>query len=494
MGKTTGFMEYEREAPPKIKPTERVKNWQEFQLIMPEEKLQEQGARCMDCAIPFCQAGTTMEGSGEIGCPVYNLIPEWNDLVYRGQWKEALTRLHKTNNFPEFTGRVCPAPCEGSCTVALNDDPVTIKSIEFNIVERGFQEGWITAEPPKSRTGKTVAVVGSGPAGLAAAAQLNKAGHRVTVFEKDDRIGGLLTYGIPDVKLSYHIIKRRLDIMEEEGVEFVTNADIGLNYPEEDLNRDFDSVLLCTGAQVHRDVPAEGRGLNGIHYAMDFLRSNTKSLLDSEHEDDNYISAKDRDVIVIGGGDTGVDCITTSIRHGCNSLIQFDIHPEKGVERPEDNPWPLYPVVYGQEEGHKEAETVFGEDPRTYKVMTKKFVGDKNGRVKELHTVDVDTVYEDGKKMRKEIPGTERVWKADLVFLAVGFTGPEQNLLEKMEIETDERSTVDAEYGSYQTNREHVFAAGDNRRGQSLVVWAIHEGREAARECDRYLMGITNLP
>ncbi|MFD2704502.1 glutamate synthase subunit beta [Salibacterium lacus] len=494
MGKTTGFMEYEREAPPKVKPMERIKNWQEFQLIMPEEKLQEQGARCMDCAIPFCQAGTTMEGSGEIGCPVYNLIPEWNDLVYRGQWKEALARLHKTNNFPEFTGRVCPAPCEGSCTVALNDDPVTIKSIEFNIVERGFQEGWITAEPPKKRTGKKVAVVGSGPAGLAAAAQLNKAGHQVTVFEKDDRIGGLLTYGIPDVKLSYHIIKRRLDIMEEEGVEFVTNADIGLNYPEEDLNRDFDSVILCTGAQVHRDVPAEGRGLDGIHYAMDFLRSNTKSLLDSEHEDDDYISAEGRDVIVIGGGDTGVDCITTSIRHGCNSLIQFDIHPEKGAARPEDNPWPLYPIVYGREEGHKEAEAVFGDDPRTYKVMTKKFVGDKNGRVKELHTVDVDTVYEDGKKVRKEIPGTERVWKADLVFLAVGFTGPEQDLLEKMEIETDERSTVDAEYGVYQTSKDHIFAAGDNRRGQSLVVWAIHEGREAARECDRHLMGTTNLP
>ncbi|SDH05522.1 glutamate synthase (NADH) small subunit [Alteribacillus persepolensis] len=493
MGKPTGFMEYTREAPPKKSPLERVKNWQEFQIIMPEEKVQAQGARCMDCAVPFCQTGTTMEGSEEIGCPVYNLIPEWNDLVYRGKWKQALERLHKTNNFPEFTGRVCPAPCEGSCTVALNDDPVTIKSIEYHIVEKGFKEGWIQPSPPKKRTGKKVAVIGSGPAGLAAAAQLNKAGHTVTVFEKDDRIGGLLTYGIPDVKLSYHVIERRLHLLEEEGVTFVTNTEIGSDYPSDKLNKEFDAVILCTGSQVHRDVPAEGRGLDGIHYAMDFLRANTKSLLDSQHEDGDYISAKGKDVIVIGGGDTGVDCITTSLRHECNSLIQFDIHPEKGTERGEDNPWPLYPQVYTQEEGHKEAQAVFGDDPRAYKVMTKKFVGDENGNVKELHTVEVDTVYENGKKVRKEIPGTEKVWKADLVFLAIGFTGPEQELLEQMKIETDGRSNVAAEYGKYRTNQEGVFAAGDNRRGQSLVVWAIHEGREAARECDKYLMGSTHL-
>ncbi|MFB5661740.1 glutamate synthase subunit beta [Alteribacillus sp. HJP-4] len=494
MGKPTGFMEYKRENPAKQDPFARVKNWQEFQIIMPEKKVEEQGARCMDCAIPFCQAGTTMEGSGEIGCPVYNLIPEWNDLVYRGNWKEALERLHKTNNFPEFTGRVCPAPCEGSCTVALNDDPVSIKTIEFHIVEKGFKEGWINPEPPKSRTGKKVAVIGSGPAGLAAAAQLNKAGHSVTVFEKDDRIGGLLTYGIPDVKLPYDVVMRRVSIMEEEGIEFVTSTEIGKDYPAEVLNNDFDSVVLCTGAQVHRDVPAQGRGLDGIYYAMDFLRSNTKSLLDSEHADGNYISAEDRDVIVIGGGDTGVDCITTSLRHGCNSLTQFDIHPEKSTDRTDNNPWPLFPVVYTKEEGHKEAEAVFGDDPRAYKVMTKKFVGDENGRVKELHTIEVDTIYENGEKIRKEIPGTEKVWKADLVLLAIGFTGPEQELLDQMEIKRDNRSSVEAEYGKYATNKEGVYAAGDSRRGQSLVVWAIHEGREAAREVDRFLMGSSNLP
>ncbi|WP_298785863.1 glutamate synthase subunit beta [uncultured Marinococcus sp.] len=493
MGKPTGFLEYKREAPSKLDPLERVKNWQEFQVMMPEDKLQEQGARCMDCAIPFCQAGTSMVGSDEIGCPVYNLIPEWNDLVYRGKWQEALTRLHKTNNFPEFTGRVCPAPCEGSCTVAINDDPVTIKSIEYHIVEKGFKEGWITADPPKSRTGKKVAVIGSGPAGLAAAQQLNRAGHMVTVFEKDDRIGGLLAYGIPEVKLENETITRRTDIMEEEGIEFRTSVDVGKDITSEQLDEEYDSVILCTGAQNHRDVPAEGRGLKGIHYAMDFLRGNTKSLLDSNLEDGRYISAKDKHVIVIGGGDTGVDCITTSLRHNCASLTQFDINKEKDNDRPEDNPWPLYPLVYKQEDGHKEAAALQGEDPRAYKVMTKKFVGNEKGQVKEIHTVEVETVFEDGKKVRHEVPGTERVWKADLVLLAVGFTGPEQELLEQMEVERTERSTVNAEYGSYVTNHENVFAAGDNRRGQSLVVWAIHEGREAARECDRFLMGTTNL-
>ncbi|MFC5714299.1 glutamate synthase subunit beta [Thalassorhabdus alkalitolerans] len=494
MGKSTGFMEYKREAPAKKDPLARVKNWQEFTILMPEDKLSEQGARCMDCAIPFCQAGTTMDGSAEIGCPVHNLIPEWNDLVYRGKWKEALERLHKTNNFPEFTGRVCPAPCEGSCTVAISDDPVSIKSIEFHIVEKGFKEGWIKPEPPKKRTGKKVAVIGSGPAGLAAAAQLNKAGHTVTVFEKDDRVGGLLTYGIPDVKLSFEVLQRRVRLLEEEGITFVTNTEIGKDYPAEKLNEEFDSTILCTGAQVPRDVPAKGRDLKGIHYAMEFLKKNTKSLLDSNHQDQNYLSAKGKNVIVIGGGDTGVDCITTSLRHGCESLVQFDIHPEKNKDREPLNPWPLFPVVYSQEDGHKEAEAVFGKDPRAYKLQTTKFVGDENGNVKELHTVEVDTVYENGKKLRKEIPGTERAWKADLVLLAIGFTGPEKHLLDELKVETTERSTVDAEYGKYSTNVEGVFAAGDNRRGQSLVVWAIHEGREAAREVDRYLMGSSNLP
>jgi glutamate synthase (NADPH) small chain len=495
MGKPTGFMEYKRESPAKKDPFERTKNWQEFQLLMPEAKLREQGARCMDCGVPFCQAGTSIPGSADIGCPVYNLIPEWNDLVYRGKWREALERLHKTNNFPEFTGRVCPAPCEGSCTVAISDDPVSIKSIEYHIVERGFQEGWITALPPKQRTGKKVAVVGSGPAGLAAAAQLNKAGHLVTVFEREDRIGGLLTYGIPDVKLAYQVVERRVKILEEEGVSFKPNTAVGTDITSEELEQEFDAVILCTGATKPREVEVEGHSLKGIHFAMDFLTANTKSLLNSEHRDANYISAKDQHVIVIGGGDTGADCITTSVRHGAASITQFDINRQKGEDRTADNPWPLFPYVHQIEDGHKEAFAVYGEDPRAYQLMTTKFVGDENGHVKELHTIAVETtLQEDGVKLRTPIKGSEKVWKADLVLLAVGFTGPEQELIDQMQLETTKRQTVKAEYGQYSTNKAGVFAAGDNRRGQSLVVWAIHEGREAARECDRYLMGSSNLP
>ncbi|MCL7745983.1 glutamate synthase subunit beta [Halalkalibacter alkaliphilus] len=495
MGKPTGFIEYKRENPTKRDPFERTKSWKEFQILMPEPALRQQGARCMDCGVPFCQTGTTMDGSGEIGCPVYNLIPEWNDLVYRGKWKEALERLHKTNNFPEFTGRVCPAPCEGSCTVAISDDAVSIKSIEYHIVERGFQEGWIVPQTPSKRTGKKVAVVGSGPAGLSAAAQLNKAGHSVTVFEREDRIGGLLTYGIPDVKLANHIVERRVKILEEEGITFKTNVEIGKDISAAQLKKDFDSVLLCTGATKPRDVEVEGRELKGIHYAMDFLTANTKSLLDSNHEDGNYISAKDKNVIVIGGGDTGVDCITTSVRHGAKSITQFDINRQKPDERSDKNPWPLFPIIHTVEDGQKEAKAVYGTDPRSYQVSTTKFVGDKDGNVKEIHTIGVETTIDDkGRKIRTPIPGTEKVWPADLVFLAIGFTGPEERIIEELSIETTSRSTIEAEYGKYMTSVPGVFAAGDNRRGQSLVVWAIHEGREAARECDRYLMGSSNLP
>ncbi|WP_088102140.1 glutamate synthase subunit beta [Halalkalibacter urbisdiaboli] len=495
MGKATGFMEYKREAPSKRDPFERTKNWQEFQILMPEAALRQQGARCMDCGIPFCQTGTTIPGAGDVGCPVYNLIPEWNDLVYRGKWKEALERLHKTNNFPEFTGRVCPAPCEGSCTVALNDDAVTIKSMEYHIVERGFQEGWIKPNPPQKRTGKKVAVVGSGPAGLAAAAQLNKAGHTVTVFERDDRVGGLLSYGIPEVKLANHVVERRINILKEEGIQFVTNTEIGKDYPTSKLKSEFDAVILATGATKPRDVQIEGRELKGIHFAMDFLKANTKSLLDSEHADGKYINAEGKHVIVIGGGDTGADCITTSVRHGAKSITQFDINRQKSEERQDNNPWPLYPIVHTVEEAHQEAKAVYGSDPRAYQVSTTKFVGDENGNVKELHTIAVETtIKEDGTKVRTPIPGTEKVWPADLVFLAVGFTGPEERIIEELSLETDKRSNIKAEYGEYATNVEGVFAAGDNRRGQSLVVWAIHEGREAARECDRFLMGASNLP
>ncbi|WP_059105169.1 glutamate synthase subunit beta [Shouchella shacheensis] len=495
MGKQTGFIDYTRENPSKRDPFERTKNWQEFQLLMPESSLRTQGARCMDCAIPFCQAGTDMIGSGEIGCPVYNLIPEWNDLVYHGKWKEALDRLHKTNNFPEFTGRVCPAPCEGSCTVAINDDPVSIKSIEYHIIERGFQEGWIVPEPPQTRTGKKVAVIGSGPAGLSAAAQLNKAGHLVTVFERDDRIGGLLTYGIPDVKLAFGIVERRVSLLEAEGIEFKTGVDVGKDVTARELRRKYNAVILATGATKPRDVDTEGRELTGIHYAMDFLTANTKSLLNSNHRDENYISAKGKHVVVIGGGDTGADCITTAVRHGAASITQFDINKQKSDVREPDNAWPLFPIVHNVEDAHKESEAVYGSDPRTYKVQTTKFVGDKEGNVRELHTIQVETSFdENGHKVRTVIPGTEQVWKADLILLAVGFTGPEEAVLDSLQVERTSRQTVKAEYGKYETTQEGVFAAGDNRRGQSLVVWAIHEGREAARECDRFLMGDTYLP
>ncbi|MBM7552061.1 glutamate synthase subunit beta [Thalassobacillus pellis] len=494
MGKTTGFMEYERQSQRERDPSERTKDWVDYTAPMTEDEIKKQGARCMDCGVPTCHTGTEINGS-TTGCPVNHLIPEWNDLVYRGQWKAALEKEHEKNNFPEFTGIACPAPCEGACVLGINESPVAIRTVERSIIERGFEEGWVKPEPPSKRTGKKIAVVGSGPAGMAAAAQLNKAGHWVTVYERHDRVGGLLTYGIPEMKLSYEIVERRVKILEAEGIEFVTNTEVGKDVTEEQLRADFDSVILCGGSTVHRNIPAEGRELKGIHYAMDFLHQNTKSLLDSNHEDGNYISAKDKDVIVIGGGDTGTDCLATSVRHNCKSLTQFDIYDKKLSARDdEDNPWPQWPIVHRVEYGHKEAAAVLGDDPRAYAVMTKKFVGDENGHVKEVHTVNVKLRYENGKKIRDEIPGTEKVWPADLVLLAIGFKGPEQDLIKQLGVETTERSTVKAEYGKYTTNVEGVFAAGDVRRGQSLIVWAINEGREAARECDRYLMGTTELP
>ncbi|HIK41929.1 glutamate synthase subunit beta [Thermoleptolyngbya sp. M55_K2018_002] len=494
MGKPTGFIEYLREAPTEREPGDRIRDWNEFHNPMPEERLRTQGARCMDCGIPFCHTGMLVSGMAS-GCPINNLIPEWNDLVYRGLWREALDRLHKTNNFPEFTGRVCPAPCEGSCVLGINNPPVTIKNIEYSIIEKGWEEGWITPKPPAHRTGKKVAIVGSGPAGLAAADQLNRAGHWVTVFERADRPGGLLMYGIPNMKLDKEkIVRRRLDLLEAEGIEFVCNTEIGKDLPAEALLKDYDAVLLCTGATKPRDLPIEGRNLKGIHFAMEFLTENTRAVLDKQPGKD-YISAAGKDVVIIGGGDTGTDCVGTSIRHGCKSLVQLEIMPKPPQERAANNPWPEWPKVYKMDYGQEEAAAMFGADPRTYLTTTTKFEGDENGNVKAIHITQVEWTKNDkGQFIPQPIPGTEKVLPAQLVLLAMGFLGPEQPLLDSLGIERDPRSNIKAAHGQFTTSIPGVFAAGDCRRGQSLIVWAINEGRGAARECDRYLMGSTDLP
>jgi glutamate synthase (NADPH) small chain len=494
MGKPTGFMEYERELPSDRSPLERVKDWNEFHEHFSDDKLRRQGARCMDCGIPFCHTGQLISGMAS-GCPVNNLIPEWNDLVYRGLWPEALQRLHKTNNFPEFTGRVCPAPCEGSCVLGLNELPVTIKNIEAAIIDNGFAHGWVTAQPPEKRTGKKVAVIGSGPAGLSCAAQLNCAGHLVTVYERADRIGGLLMYGIPNMKLDKKIVQRRIDLMAEEGVEFVTNAHVGVDVAASDLRNKFDAIVVCTGATKPRDLPIPGRELKGIYMAMEFLRANTKSLLDSGHKDGAFISAKDKHVIVIGGGDTGTDCVGTAMRHGCKSLTQLEILPRPPDTRQPDNPWPEWPKVYKLDYGQEEAAARFGVDPRIYLTTGEKFLGDEAGNVKELHIYDVEWAKnEQGAFIPKRVANSEKVLKADLVLLAMGFLGPEDAVLTQLRVERDPRSNAKAEYDQFATNVPGIFAAGDCRRGQSLVVWAINEGRGAARECDRFLMAGTQLP
>jgi glutamate synthase (NADPH) small chain len=495
MGKPTGFLEYPRELPMAEAPAERVHHWHEFHEHADAAMLQKQGARCMDCGVPFCHTGALIEGMAS-GCPINNLIPEWNDLVYRGLWKEALERLHKTNNFPEFTGRVCPAPCEGSCVLGISEPPVTIKSIECAIVDRGFEENWIVPEPPPKRTGKKVAVVGSGPAGLACAAQLNKAGHWVTVFERADRIGGLLMYGIPNMKLDKKTVERRVGLLADEGVRFVTSCEVGKDLPAQKLREDFHAVVLCGGATKPNDFFArtEGRNLKGIHFAMEFLHANTKSLLDSDHQDGKYISAKDKDVIVIGGGDTGTDCVGTALRHGCKSLLQLEIVPRPPLERAPDNPWPQWPKVYKLDYGQEEGKALWGEDPRRYAIQTTKFVGDEAGQLKEIHTTLVEWVRDNGRASPRNIPGSEKVLPAQLLLLALGFSGPENQLLDQLGIEKDPRSNARAEHGKFATTVPGIFAAGDMRRGQSLVVWAINEGRGAARECDRWLMGETALP
>ena len=494
MGKPTGFMDYARVTSKAVEPKKRIKNFHEFHEHLSKEEQQLQGARCMECGVPFCQAGMNICGMTS-GCPLHNLVPEWNDLVYTGNWERAYNRLKKTNSFPEFTSRVCPALCEAACTCGLNGDPVATKENEYAIIENAYKEGYAAAQPPKVRTGKTVAVVGSGPSGLAVADQLNKRGHSVTVFERSDRVGGLLMYGIPNMKLEKHIIDRKIKIMEEEGVKFVTNVNIAKDVKASKLLADFDRVVLACGASHPRDINAPGRDAKGIYFAVDFLRANTKSLLDSNFEDGNFINTKEKNVVIIGGGDTGNDCVGTAIRHGAKSVIQIEMMPKAPEQRAEDNPWPQWPKVCKTDYGQEEAIAVFGVDPRIYESTVKEFVKDKNGNLKAVKIVKLswEKDKETGRMSMKEVPGSEKTLEAEVVLIAAGFLGSEKYVTEAFKVEVNERTNVKTEAGKYATNVKNVFTAGDMHRGQSLVVWAIREGREAAREVDESLMGYSNL-
>ena len=467
MGKVKGFMEFQRELPIDREPLERIDDWQEFHKEMASSELQKQGARCMDCGTPYCHTGFMLSGMAT-GCPIHNLVPEWNDYVYNGFWHEAYDRLIKTNNFPEFTGRVCPAPCEGSCVLGIIEPPVTIKNIEYSIIEHAFSEGWVEPKQILHKTGKRVAVVGSGPSGLACADQLNKAGHSVTVFERDDRFGGLMMYGIPNMKLDKKLVlERRIDLMKQEGITFMESTEVGVDYPADKLLEEFDAVVLSTGATKPRNLAAEGREIPGIHFAMDFLRSSTRALLDQTTP---LLSAEGKHVVVIGGGDTGTDCVATSLRQGCKSVIQLEIMPKPPLERQSDNPWPEWPKTFRVDYGQEEAASVQGEDPRKYSMMTKKFLADDQGALLAVEVSKVEWSEVDGRFMPRPVAGTEQILPADLVLLAMGFIGPEEHLLQQLQILQDERSNIRATDKTYLTKRERIFAAGDARRGQSLVV------------------------
>ncbi len=494
MGKPTGFMEYEREVSEAEAPGERVKHFNEFHRHLPQEKQQLQGARCMECGVPFCQAGMMICGMAS-GCPLHNLVPEWNDLVYTGNWEQAYNRLRKTNNFPEFTSRVCPALCEAACTCGLNGDPVATKENEYAIVENAYAEGYAAANPPKVRTGKRVAVVGSGPSGLAVADQLNHRGHEVTVFERSDRVGGLLMYGIPNMKLEKQIVERRVKIMEEEGVTFVTGTDVGKDIKADKLLHDFDRVVLACGASNPRDIKAPGRDAKGIYFAVYFLKANTKSLLDSQFADKAYVDTRGKHVIIIGGGDTGNDCVGTSIRHGAKSVTQIEMMPKAPDSRAENNPWPEWPKVCKTDYGQEEAIALYGHDPRIYESTVKEFVKDKDGRLKAVKIVKLDWVKDEktGRMNMQERAGSEQTLDADIVLIAAGFLGTQSYVAEAFGVELNERTNVKTEAGAYQTSVDKVFVTGDMHRGQSLVVWAIREGREAARAVDESLMGYSNL-
>ena len=493
MGKPTGFLEFERKLNKSTEPAERIKNFNEFHSPMQKAAREQQGARCMNCGIPFCQSAMKLGGMVS-GCPLHNLIPEWNDEIFNGNWEYALARLTKTASFPEFTGRVCPALCEAACSCGLYGDSVTVKENELAIIENGYKNGLVKPHPPEVRTGKRVAVIGSGPSGLACAQRLNGRGHSVTVYEKDDRIGGLLMYGIPNMKLEKSVVDRRVSLMKAEGIEFLTGVNVGKDISADELLKTYDAVVICCGAGNPRGLKVENRDVKGVYFAVDFLKSTTKALLDNGLRD-GFISAKGKDVIIVGGGDTGNDCVGTCIRHGCKSVTQLEMMPKLPDSRTDANPWPQYPRVCKTDYGQEEAIAVFGKDPRVYCTTVKSFVSDESGNIKAVVTVELkpEKDKKSGRTVMTEIKGSEKTLDCGLLLIAAGFLGPKPYIAEALGAETDERSNIKTQDGSYKTSVDKLFTAGDSHRGQSLVVWAIAEGRAAAKEIDEYLMGYTNL-